>query len=76
VKRLFLMIRGQEVDVLLDEVKMDFRFMERPSARQIQMDLFYDYRNNVGVAEWDMERVWRVTGGAGPVIQEPVNIIF
>jgi hypothetical protein len=26
---------------------MDFRFMEPPGARQVQMDLFYDYRNNV-----------------------------
>ena len=28
---------------------MDFRFMERPSARQVQMDLFCDYRNNVAL---------------------------
>ena len=26
---------------------MDFRFMERPNARRVQMDLFYDYRINV-----------------------------
>ena len=30
-----------------DNWQMDFRFMERPDARRIQMDLFYDYRNNV-----------------------------
>jgi pimeloyl-ACP methyl ester carboxylesterase len=28
---------------------MDFRFMERPNARRIQMDLFYDYRTNVAL---------------------------
>ena len=32
---------------------MDFRFMERPNARQVQMDLFYDYRNNVALySQW------------------------
>jgi pimeloyl-ACP methyl ester carboxylesterase len=30
-----------------DNWNMDFRFLERPHARQVQMDLFYDYRNNV-----------------------------
>ncbi len=30
-----------------DNWNMDFRFMERPNARQLQMDLFYDYRTNV-----------------------------
>ncbi len=30
-----------------DNWNMDFRFMERPHARQVQMDLFYDYRTNV-----------------------------
>jgi pimeloyl-ACP methyl ester carboxylesterase len=30
-----------------DNWNMDFRFMERPDAKRIQMDLFYDYRNNV-----------------------------
>ena len=30
-----------------DNWNMDFRFVERPTARQIQMDLFYDYRTNV-----------------------------
>jgi pimeloyl-ACP methyl ester carboxylesterase len=28
---------------------MDFRFMERPNARRVQMELFYDYRTNVGL---------------------------
>jgi pimeloyl-ACP methyl ester carboxylesterase len=30
-----------------DNWNMDFRFMERPKARRIQLDLFYDYRTNV-----------------------------
>jgi pimeloyl-ACP methyl ester carboxylesterase len=30
-----------------DNWNMDFRFMERPNARWVQMDLFYDYRTNV-----------------------------
>ena len=30
-----------------DNWNIDFRFMERPNARQVQMDLFYDYRTNV-----------------------------
>jgi pimeloyl-ACP methyl ester carboxylesterase len=36
-----------------DNWNMDFRFMERPNARQVQMDLFYDYRTNVALyAQW------------------------
>jgi pimeloyl-ACP methyl ester carboxylesterase len=32
-----------------DNWNMDFRFLERPNARHIQMDLFYDYRTNVAL---------------------------
>ncbi|MFL6367336.1 MAG: alpha/beta fold hydrolase [Nitrososphaeraceae archaeon] len=32
-----------------DNWNMDFRFMERPNARRVQMDLFYDYRTNVAL---------------------------
>ena len=32
-----------------DNWNMDFHFMERPNARRVQMDLFYDYRTNVGL---------------------------
>jgi pimeloyl-ACP methyl ester carboxylesterase len=28
---------------------MDCRFMERPHARRVQLDLFYDYRTNVAL---------------------------
>lgn len=30
-----------------DNWNMDFRFMERPNARRVQLDLLYDYRKNV-----------------------------
>lgn len=32
-----------------DNWNMDFRFMERPNARKVQMELFYDYRTNVAL---------------------------
>ena len=32
-----------------DNWNMDFRFMERPNAHRIHLDLFYDYRNNVSL---------------------------
>jgi pimeloyl-ACP methyl ester carboxylesterase len=36
-----------------DNWNVDYRFMERPNARQVQMDLFYDYRTNVALyPEW------------------------
>jgi pimeloyl-ACP methyl ester carboxylesterase len=36
-----------------DNWNMDFRFMERPNARRVNLDLFYDYRTNVPLyPEW------------------------
>ena len=32
-----------------DNWNMDFRFMQRPQARRVQMDFFYDYRTNVAL---------------------------
>ena len=32
-----------------DNWNMDFFFMERPNARKVQMELFYDYRTNVAL---------------------------
>ena len=32
-----------------DNWNMDYRFMERPNAQRVQMDLFYDYRNNIAL---------------------------
>ena len=36
-----------------DNWNMDFYFMERPNARRMHLDLFYDYRTNVALyGEW------------------------
>jgi pimeloyl-ACP methyl ester carboxylesterase len=36
-----------------DNWNMDFRFIERPNARRVQLDLFYDYKTNVALyGEW------------------------
>ena len=36
-----------------DNWNVDYRFMDRPNAQQVQMDLFYDYRTNVPLyPEW------------------------
>ena len=32
-----------------DNWNMDYRFMERPFARKVQMEFFYDYRTNVSL---------------------------
>jgi len=32
-----------------DNWNMDFRFMERPNARRVQIHLFFDYRTNVAL---------------------------
>ena len=32
-----------------DNWNVDYRFLERPNAQQVQMDLFYDYRTNVAL---------------------------
>jgi pimeloyl-ACP methyl ester carboxylesterase len=32
-----------------DNWNVDYRFMERPNAKQVHMDLFYDYRTNVAL---------------------------
>ena len=32
-----------------DNWNMDYRFMERPNAQRVQLDLFYDYRTNVAM---------------------------
>jgi pimeloyl-ACP methyl ester carboxylesterase len=40
---------GQPELISPDNWQMDFRFMERPNARRVQLDLFYDYRTNVAL---------------------------
>jgi pimeloyl-ACP methyl ester carboxylesterase len=49
IKQVYL--HGHKIPELIspDNWNMDFRFMERPNARQVQMDLFYDYRTNVAL---------------------------
>ncbi|HEX4487062.1 MAG TPA: alpha/beta hydrolase [Terriglobales bacterium] len=47
VKTVYL--HGHEHPELIspDNWNVDYHFMERPNARKVQMDLFYDYRTNV-----------------------------
>ncbi len=47
IKTVYLHGHKQPELISPDNWNMDFRFMERPSARQVQMDFFYDYRTNV-----------------------------
>ena len=50
-----------------DNWKSDFGFMERPHARRVQLDLFYDYRTNV-----ELYPKWQAFLKA----QQPKTIIF
>ena len=47
IKQIYLHGHRNPEIISPDNWNMDFRFMERPNARQVQMDLFYDYRTNV-----------------------------
>jgi pimeloyl-ACP methyl ester carboxylesterase len=49
IKQLYLYGHKNPELISPDNWNMDIRFMERPNARQIQMDLFYDYRTNVAL---------------------------
>jgi pimeloyl-ACP methyl ester carboxylesterase len=49
IKSVYLHGHQQPELISPDNWNMDFRFMERPAARQVQMDLFYDYRTNVAL---------------------------
>jgi pimeloyl-ACP methyl ester carboxylesterase len=46
-----LYLQGHKMPELIspDNWNMDFRFMERPNARRVQMEFFYDYRTNVAL---------------------------
>lgn len=46
IKQIYLYGHKNPELISPDNWNMDFRFMERPSARQVQ---FYDYRNNVAL---------------------------
>jgi pimeloyl-ACP methyl ester carboxylesterase len=47
IKQVYLHGHKNAETISPDNWNMDFQFMERSGARQIQMDLFYDYRTNV-----------------------------
>ena len=47
IRQIYLYGHKNPEGISPDNWNMDFRFMERPNARRIQMDLFYDYRTNV-----------------------------
>jgi len=47
IKQIYLHGHKNPERISPDNWNMDFHFMERPNARQVQMDLFYDYRNNI-----------------------------
>jgi len=47
IKSVYLHGHKQPELISPDNWNMDFRFMERPRARQVQMEFFYDYRTNV-----------------------------
>lgn len=47
IKKIYLHGHSNPDLISPDNWNMDFSFMERPNARRIQIDLFYDYRTNV-----------------------------
>jgi pimeloyl-ACP methyl ester carboxylesterase len=49
IKSLYLQGHKKTELISPDNWNMDFRFMERPDARKVQMELFYDYRTNVAL---------------------------
>lgn len=49
IKQVYLYGHRRPELISPDNWNMDFRFMERPNARQVQKDLFYDYRTNVAL---------------------------
>jgi pimeloyl-ACP methyl ester carboxylesterase len=49
IKQVYLSGHKDPEAISPDNWNMDFRFMERPVARRIQIDLFYDYRTNVAL---------------------------
>jgi pimeloyl-ACP methyl ester carboxylesterase len=49
IKSFYLHGAQREELISPDNWNSDFAFMERPKARQVQLDLFYDYRTNVAL---------------------------
>lgn len=49
IKSVYLLGHKRPELISPDNWNMDFRFMERPNARKVQMEFFYDYRTNVAL---------------------------
>jgi pimeloyl-ACP methyl ester carboxylesterase len=49
IKQVYLQGHKNPELISPDNWDVDYRFMERPNARRLQMDLFYDYRTNVAL---------------------------
>jgi pimeloyl-ACP methyl ester carboxylesterase len=49
IKSVYLHGHKQPELISPDNWNMDFHFMERPAARKVQMEFFYDYRTNVAL---------------------------
>jgi pimeloyl-ACP methyl ester carboxylesterase len=49
IKSVYLHGHKQPELISPDNWNMDYRFMERPNARKVQMEFFYDYRTNVAL---------------------------
>ena len=47
IKQVYLHGHNNPMGISPDNWNMDFSFLERPNARRLHMDLFYDYRKNV-----------------------------
>ena len=47
IRQLYLYGHKDPEAISPDNWNMDYRFIERPHARRVQLDLFYDYRTNV-----------------------------
>ena len=47
IKQVYLHGHKNPTAISPDNWNMDFSFLERPNARRLQMDLFYDYRKNI-----------------------------
>jgi pimeloyl-ACP methyl ester carboxylesterase len=49
IRQLYLYGHKDPEAISPDNWNMDYGFMERPHARRVQLDLFYDYRTNVAL---------------------------
>jgi pimeloyl-ACP methyl ester carboxylesterase len=53
IRQLYLYGHKDPEAISPDNWNMDYRFIERPHARRVQLDLFYDYRTNVALySKW------------------------